>query len=128
VSQVQTSKPIKNAHSSTGDLSVSLGEQYLQMGSKQSSSKRSLHVMHYSSLLHHRQQHLQQKQLQQQAEEEHQLELHDLHAYDCIMQLNMQQKLELLLHVHECASPQIQVCIFFSKLKISTFNSNHKSV
>jgi hypothetical protein len=93
----------------TGELSVSLSEQYLQVASKQSSSKRSLHVMHYASLLHHRQQQLQQKQLQQQAEEEHQLELHDLHAYDCIMQLNMQQKLELLLHVHECASPQIQV-------------------
>lgn len=98
---------------------MSLSEQYLQVASKQSSSKRSLHVMHYASLLHHRQQQLQQKQLQQQAEEEHQLELHDLHAYDCIMQLNMQQKLELLLHVHECASPQIQVCQSYFANKIN---------
>jgi hypothetical protein len=112
-----------------GELSVSLSEQYLQVASKQSSSKRSLHVMHYASLLHHRQQQLQQKQLQQQAEEEHQLELHDLHAYDCIMQLNMQQKLELLLHVHECASPQIQVCCIdftMSRFKLNFFQRKLK--
>ncbi|CAB3383223.1 Hypothetical predicted protein [Cloeon dipterum] len=95
----------------TGDLSVSLHKQYAHLAQKQLSSKRSLHVMHYAGILQRRQQHLHDKQ--QQAEDEHTLKLHDLHAYDCIMQLNMQQKLELLLHVHECTTPhlcEVELC------------------